>query len=402
MTSPIAVPKVLGQLAPERRKSQFRMRFAAIPLPQEERLDGNLGSYLSRSAAEIRRLSIQHLPGSEPLEMVGHDPCILELLRKIAKVARFDEPVLITGESGVGKEFVARAIYLLSSRAGKEFAAINCPQHQDGNLTVSELFGHERGSFTGAAAARKGSFEAANGGVVFLDEVADLHMSAQMMLLRALAEGEFKRLGSNEARSVNVRVVAATNRPLEAMRVGETFREDLYFRLRYFSIEIPPLRRRGNDWLLLLQHRLNRLRLKHGINRYFSDASLKILEAYPWPGNIRELNNIVSTGYAMADGVEIEPRDFEAMLGRTKHTSFEIADSIFAELREGRGNFWNLVHEPFLNRDLNRREVRSIIRYGLLASNRSYREALPMWGIADSDYQKLMDFLRNHDLKSAL
>ena len=236
----------------ERRTSIFRTRFTPLPLPADEHLSGASGAFLCKSAGSIRALSLQLFPERAPIEFVGHDPAIVELLRRIAKVAKFDDPVLITGESGSGKELVARAIYLLSGRINSEFSAVNCPQHQDGNLTVSELFGHEKGSFTGAAADRKGSFEAADGGVVFLDEVADLPMSAQVMLLRALAEGEFKRLGSNKARRVNVRVVAATNRPLEAMRIGEAFREDLYFRLRYFAIEVPPLRRRGNDWFLLL------------------------------------------------------------------------------------------------------------------------------------------------------
>ena len=390
-----------AQGALERRTSVFRTRFTPLPLPVEEQLKGSSGAFICKSAASIRALSLSHFPERAPIEFVGHDPAIVELLRRIAKVAKFDDPVLITGESGAGKELVARAIYLLSGRVKSEFSAVNCPQHQDGNLTVSELFGHEKGSFTGAAADRKGSFEAADGGVVFLDEVADLPMSAQVMLLRALAEGEFKRLGSNKARRVNVRVVAATNRPLEAMRIGEAFREDLYFRLRYFAIEVPPLRRRGNDWFLLLRHRLEMLRQKHGVERRFSDQSLQLLEGYPWPGNIRELYNIVATGYAMADGIEIQPHDFESMLGRSNHTLDDLTDEMVKQLQNGGpGSFWTLVHEPFLNRDLSRKEVRGIIKRGLSMAGHSYREALPIWGVAEGDYQKFMDFLRHHDLKA--
>ena len=385
---------------PARRLSEFHTRFTSQPLPEREQVTGDHRRFLCQSALTVRELSIKHFPGRAPIELVGHDQTILDLMQRISKVARFDEPILITGESGVGKELVARAIYLLSGRAKGEFAAVNCPQHQDGNLTVSELFGHERGSFTGAAAERKGCFEAADGGVVFLDEVADLPMSAQVMLLRALAEGEFKRLGSNKARQVNVRVVAATNRPLSAMKVGESFREDLFFRLRYFALDIAPLRKRGNDWYLLLLHRLKALQDKHGVERRFSDAALRLLESYPWPGNIRELNNIVATGYAMADDIEIEPRDIEDMLGRTRQTSDDVAETLMAELSQGRQNFWTLVHEPFLNRDLNRREVRSIVRRGLAMSNNSYREVLGHLGVDDSDYQRFMDFLRHHDLKA--
>lgn len=380
--------------------SVFRTRFTALPLPDDERPPPGTSRYLCRTSEQIRRRSIQCFPGRSPMEMVGLDPTWIELLRRVRKIAPFDEPVLVQGESGVGKELVARALYLLSDRTQHPFVAVNCPQHQDGNLTVSELFGHERGSFTGATNERKGSFEAADGGVVFLDEVADLPMTAQVMLLRALAEGEFKRLGSNQARRVNVRVVAATNKRLEAMHIGEAFREDLYFRLRYFSIEVPPLRRRGNDWYLLLQHRLDALTQRHGVEKYFSVDALRLLERYPWPGNIRELNNVVATGYAMADGLEIRPADFESMLGRGAQAACEgVVDELYRQLRAGSGDFWRLVHAPFMRRDLNRREVRTLIKRGLATSGGSYRELLPLFGLGYDDYQKFMDFLRNHELK---
>ena len=181
----------------------------------------------------------------------GVTPATSRCSASCKKLASFDEAVLVTGESGVGKESVAQSLHLLGNRSAKSFVSVNCPQFRDGDMTVSELFGHKKGSFTGAISDRKGCFENADGGSIFLDEVGDLHMSAQVMLLRALATGEFQPLGSNDVRRVNVRVVAATNRPLDGMILGDEFREDLYYRLRYFHIEVPPLRKRGNDWYLL-------------------------------------------------------------------------------------------------------------------------------------------------------
>src|SRR5207244_9960368 len=160
--------------------------------------------------------------------------------------------ILITGESGVGKEFFAKACYLLGDRTYAPFVVVNCPQYGDANLTVSELFGHVKGSFTGAMSDHQGLFEVADGGVVFLDEVGDLHPNAQTMLLRALAEKEVKPIGSTKTYSVNVRVIAATNRLLRDMIAVGQFRQDLYFRLRYFPLDVPPLREREEDWRLLI------------------------------------------------------------------------------------------------------------------------------------------------------
>src|SRR5687768_1128784 len=180
--------------------------------------------FLSDVALQVRGLSVDAWGESRAVEMVGHNGALVALLAKLARVAPHDEPVLIVGESGSGKEALAQALYLLGPRRGRPFVSVNCPQYQDGHLTVSELFGHRRGSFTGAIADRKGCFETADGGVIFLDEIADLHMSAQVMLLRALAAGEFQPLGTDGRRQVNVRVVAATNRPLDKLMVAEEFR----------------------------------------------------------------------------------------------------------------------------------------------------------------------------------
>lgn len=353
---------------------------------------------LSELGLQLYELSTSEWGENKALEMVGQDPSFLDLQTKIRKIAPFNEPVLVTGESGSGKELVSQAIYLLGPRCGKPFVSVNCPQYQEGNLTVSELFGHKKGSFTGAVADRKGCFETADGGLVFLDEVGDLQMSAQVMLLRALASGEFQPLGADYKRTVNVRLVAATNRPLDRLMVGQEFRNDLYFRLRYFLLEIPPLRQRGDDWQLLLEYFLDKLHKKYSVRKHFSRPSLKVLKEYHWPGNIRELSSIATMGYAMCDGDTIEPHDFTAHLAPRAESEHAERD-LYQQLVLGGDDFWDAIHGPFMQRDLNRAQVRRVIEKGLTEARGSYRQLLDIFRIAASDYQKFMDFLRHHRLK---
>lgn len=345
------------------------------------------------------RLSFAEWGARKTVVMVGRSSRLQDLHHKVEKVAPFEAPVLVTGESGAGKESLAQAIYLLSPRRGKPYVAVNCPQFQEGNLTVSELFGHRKGSFTGATADRRGCFELANQGVLFLDEVADLHPSAQMMLLRALASGEFQPLGAEETRAANVRVVAASNRTLDELRGQATFRDDLFFRLRYFHVHVPALRERDDDWALLAEFFLHRLEAQYGISKRFSAASLRILGGYSWPGNVRELASVVTMGYAMSDGETIEPRDFAAMLEQPPAADTDSGDNLFRRLADGEVTFWEAVHARFLARDLNRTQVREVVRRGLQHSGNSYRALLETFHLPRSDYQKLMDFLRHHDLK---
>jgi DNA-binding NtrC family response regulator len=355
---------------------------------------------LSDVATQIRELSLQEWGDGKTVEMVGLSKAYVELLSKLQKVASFSEPVLITGESGSGKEGIAHAIYLLGPRRGRPMVSVNCPQYLEGNLTVSELFGHRRGSFTGASADRKGCFETADGGVIFLDEIGDLHMSAQTMLLRALANGEFQPLGSDVPKRVNVRVVGATNRPLEKLVVGKEFRHDLYFRLRYFLLKLPALRERGDDWYHLVQHVLSGLHQKYGVEKQLSPAALKMLEAYSWPGNVRELISVTTMGYALADGDVIEPRDFVAHLQTDEEPKKEDAqDDLYRRIVIDRESFWDAVYSPFMERDLNRNQVRTVIRQALLECGGSYRRLLDIFGMPSEDYQRLMDFLRHHQLK---
>ncbi|HTY42344.1 MAG TPA: sigma 54-interacting transcriptional regulator [Thermoanaerobaculia bacterium] len=354
---------------------------------------------MSEFASRVRRLSVEQWGYRRAVEMIGAAPGFLELQSKIQKIAAFGEPVLITGESGSGKEAVGQALYLLGPRCGQPFVSVNCPQYLEGNLTVSELFGHVKGSFTGASSDRKGCFEFANGGVVFLDEVGDLHMSAQVMLLRALANGEFQPLGSDSPKWVDVRVVAATNRPLQELIAARQFRHDLYFRLSYFVLTVPALRERGDDWRLLLEHALARLRRQYSTNKRFSPASLRAMETYSWPGNVRELMSIATMGFALADGDVIEPEHFLAHMHYGTGTAETSAEEIFQRIVVDRVPFWEAVYAPFMDRNLNRDQVRAVIRVALREAHGSYRGILEILRLPESDYQKFMDFLRHHQLK---
>jgi DNA-binding NtrC family response regulator len=331
--------------------------------------------------------------------MVGRHPVFETLLAKLAKVAGYDGPVLITGESGSGKESLAQALYLLGPRRGRPFVSVNCPQYQDGNLTVSELFGHTRGSFTGAIADRKGCFETANGGVIFLDEIADLHMSAQVMLLRVLAAGEFQPLGSDSRRGVDVRVVAATNRALEQLTAVQEFRHDLYFRLRYFLLTVPPLRERGEDWRLLLDYALWKLHQRYGVAKRFSSAALELLATCKWPGNVRQLISVATMGYALAAGDVIEPPDFEEQIELRGRDPGDAAEDLYQRVVVAGEDFWAVVHEPFMRRDLNRAQVRAFIRKGLADTRGSYTDLIEHLRLPREAYQKFMDFLRHNELK---
>jgi two-component system, NtrC family, response regulator len=239
-------------------------------------------------------------------EIVGESPSLLAALDRLDKLATGRLPVLILGESGTGKELAARRIHRRSSRAGRPFVAVNCAALSE-TLLLSDLFGHVRGAFTGADRDRKGVFETAHGGTVLLDEIGDLPLNAQGLLLRVLQEGEVRRLGESEPRRVDVRVLAATHRDLAAMIEEGTFRRDLYFRLRVGCVAMPPLRERGDDLLRIAERILDRLQTPARLTR---EARSRLL-AHPWPGNIRELENVLSVAAALAEGGAIDPRHLE-------------------------------------------------------------------------------------------
>jgi Nif-specific regulatory protein len=223
------------------------------------------------------------------------------MYEQMAQVATTNTTVLIRGESGTGKELVAHAIHYNSPRANKPFVKVSCAALPD-SLIESELFGYEKGAFTGAEMRKKGRFELAEGGTLFLDEIGDINLATQVKLLRVLQEREFERLGSTETIKVNVRLLAATNKDMERAIAAGTFREDLYYRLNVFAIFVPPLRERKADLLLLVDHFLEKFSREHKKNiKRISTPAIDMLMSYHWPGNVRELENTLERAVLMCD-----------------------------------------------------------------------------------------------------
>ncbi|MGD0487070.1 MAG: sigma 54-interacting transcriptional regulator [Syntrophorhabdales bacterium] len=244
----------------------------------------------------------------EMQDFVGTSPHILQIFSKIRKVAKTELSVLILGESGTGKELTALAIHERSARKNRPFVTINCAAIPE-NLLEAELFGHEKGSFTGAYATKKGKMESADGGTVFLDEIGEMPMSLQAKLLRFLQDRIVERVGSTSGKKVNVRVIAATNCDLDLAIQGGRFRSDLYYRLDEFAIQLPPLRDRGEDVVLLAKFFLNRFSAEMGLTKVFTKKALDAIEVYNWPGNVRELINKIRRAIVMSDGTTISVAD---------------------------------------------------------------------------------------------
>ncbi len=239
--------------------------------------------------------------------MIGNCQAMQEVLSRIAKVAPISTTVLVRGESGTGKELVARALHDQSLRTDAPMISVNCAAIPD-TLIESELFGHEKGSFTGATNARKGLVEAADGGTLFLDEIGELPMEAQGRLLRVIQEGEIRRIGSTTAKKVDIRLIAATHRNLKLLTEQGKFREDLYYRLHVMEITMPPLRDRGDDIVVLAKALLSRTCEKLNKPRItLSEDTLKAIKYYTWPGNVRELENAIERAVILTDGDSIEP-----------------------------------------------------------------------------------------------
>ena len=235
-------------------------------------------------------------------EIVGASPALQAVLAWVAKVGPTDSTVLITGETGTGKELIARAIHKRSRRSGRAFVSVNCAALA-ASLISSELFGHEKGAFTGATHRRLGRFELADGGTIFLDEVGELPPETQVALLRVLQEREFERVGGTQPVRVDVRIITATNRDLKAATASGAFRQDLFYRLNVFPIDVPPLRERGDDILVLVEHLVQRYARIAGKNiRSIDKNTLELFESYDWPGNIRELQNVIERSVILTSG----------------------------------------------------------------------------------------------------
>jgi len=243
--------------------------------------------------------------------LTGHSPAIVRVRELIQRVAPSESTVMILGESGTGKEVVARNIHYFSNRRQGPFVPVNCGAIPD-NLLESELFGHEKGSFTGAISTRRGRFELARGGTLFLDEIGDMPLNMQVKLLRVLQERTFERVGSDRSLEADVRIVTATHRDLEDLIRAGAFREDLYYRLNVFPIEMPALRERSEDLPLLINELIERLSHEQGVRVGLSPAALRGLSHYPWPGNVRELANLIERLTILKPGGQVELNDLPA------------------------------------------------------------------------------------------
>lgn len=278
-----------------------------------------------KRALKGRELSLQHqellseVKAQSSVNVVGKSPSLQKVNSLINKVADSKISILITGESGVGKEVVADAIQQKSSRRDKPFIKVHCAALSE-SLLESELFGHEKGAFTGAETLHKGKFELADGGTIFLDEIGEINQSLQVKLLRVLQEKKFERVGGENTIEVDVRIISATNKKLEDEVREKRFREDLYFRLKGIEIMVPPLRERKDDIPLLLNSFLAKYNKENGKNvKGFSNSAKNILFNYEWPGNVRELQHCVESAVVMASGEEIQPEDLTVQLKGKKN-----------------------------------------------------------------------------------
>jgi transcriptional regulator with GAF, ATPase, and Fis domain len=270
----------------------------------DERIEAEKQIRLLTQEAEYLREAVRAMLGHD--DLLGSSDCMQAVYAAIKQVAKTDTTVLITGETGTGKELVARSIHRASNRAEKPMVVVNCAAIP-ANLIESEFFGHERGAFTGAVTRREGRFALANGGTIFLDEIGELPLELQAKLLRVLQDGQFEPLGGTRTVKVDVRVVAATNRDLKAMAADGKFREDLYFRINVFPIQIPPLRERGRDVDLIAGRFAERFarRMSKRIHP-LSDEQLQRLRGYDWPGNVRELQNVIERAIILTTGPEVQ------------------------------------------------------------------------------------------------
>jgi transcriptional regulator with PAS, ATPase and Fis domain len=333
--------------------------------------------------------------------IVGESPALQHLLGVAARIAVSQVKVLITGESGVGKDVLARFIHSQSKRHNERFVALNCAGVPE-TLLESELFGHVKGSFTGAYRDKAGCLEQAHRGTVFLDEIGDMGLRMQALLLRFLETGELQAVGSDTpATRVDVRVIAATNRNLAEMVDRGEFRQDLYYRIHVVHLHVPPLRERVEDIRPLVDHFLARTAASVTV----SDEAMRLLETYGWPGNVRELLHTIEQAALFVTDRAIEPEDLpERILAQQpgyetsrRERRHSIADDLYDGLTTGKLRFWENVYPLFTNRDITRADVRHLIRRGLTTTSGSYRGLLSLFGLESHDYKALLNFLAAHD-----
>jgi transcriptional regulator with PAS, ATPase and Fis domain len=372
--------------------------------------------FLSRELNAVDELSDSFIGTSAPF---------VRLQEEIRAAARTHAKVLILGETGTGKEIVARLIHTHSARRMFPFVAVNCSGIPE-TLLESELFGHVRGSFTGAYRDKPGVARVADRGTLFLDELGEMSLRMQAVLLRLAETGEIQPIGSDAvAGRTDARIIAATNRDLRAQIEAQQFREDLYYRLNVIQINVPSLRDRGEDIPLLVAHYLDRASRSHRMARpVLSAGAQEILQRHSWPGNIRELKNVAERLVVRDLKRTVEATDLPAEIlsvnrpisvavGAMPAAASDVASAsasgsaidpestpasraMWERMRRGE-NFWGVVHEPFRNHDITRADVQAVIKEGLKETRGSYRALLGMFNLPASDYKRVLSFIHQHD-----
>ena len=332
--------------------------------------------------------------------LIGESHAMVRLREQATRVAAGNVKVLITGESGVGKDLVARFIHARSTRAARPFVALNCAGVSE-TLLESELFGHVRGSFTGAHRDKVGLFQLGHRGSIFLDEVGEMSLRMQSLLLRFLENGEVKSVGSDTVSArVDVRVIAATNRSLPDLVSRGQFREDLMYRIMVVHLEVPPLRERREDIRSLVAHIVDR----SGLTLDLSDEAMQLIERHHWPGNVRELHNVIEQLAWLRAGTEVTARDLPpALVGSAQGSVVaarerrkRVADHLYEALKSGACSFWEHVYPMFINRDITRADIMTVVRQALIETSGNYRALVQLLGMAPGDYKRFLNFLSTH------
>jgi two-component system response regulator AtoC len=338
-------------------------------------------------------------------QLIGVSPVVTDLRQEIDRVARTDAKVLITGESGTGKEVVARQCYALSNRAGRPFVAVNCAGMPE-TLLESELFGHVRGSFTGAYRDKPGKLEVADEGTIFMDEIGEMTLRMQGLLLRFLETGEIQKVGADRTGSrVDVRTIAATNRDLREMIAQGLFREDLFYRLNVIHLIVPPLRERKEDIPALVEHFVTRMGNRGGLRtaKTIHPDATALLAQYKWPGNVRELQNVIERMMVRSRTDVIGPDDVPNEVRVTLKTSTPfrerrrtIADELYEQITNENQSFWTTVYPLFMQREITRGAVREVVRRGLQDARGNYKIVARKFNMESDDYKRFLNFLRKH------
>ena len=357
------------------------------------------------------------LPQNSDVHLVGRSEAIRTIETDLENAAHLDVKILVTGETGVGKEVVARLVHRRSTRAAAPLVTLNCAGLPD-SLLESELFGHVKGSFTGAYRDKPGLLKMADWGTLFLDEIGEMSTRMQVVLLRFLETGEIQRVGADRSHGrVNVRLITATNRDLQLQIKSGAFREDLFFRLNVIHIHVPPLREHGEDIPLLVDYFLHSYSKANGVE--VADVCPDVMDAlleYRWPGNVRELKNVVERLVVKTRGRSIAQSDLPTDMvhpasvtpathaanrngtgngSPTRLTSQ--AEHLALQMLKGGESFWSAVHPLFMSRDMTRADLRKIVQMGLERTSGNYRMLVGLFNMPEDDYKRFLSFLRKHD-----